>query len=41
MGSFNYGSRILKETASLVRSGGVRQVYIVALHEDGLCERGE
>jgi glycosyltransferase involved in cell wall biosynthesis len=41
MGSFNFGSRILKETASLVRSKVVRQVDIVALHEDGLNEREE
>ena len=38
MNSFRYGSRILKETASLVQSGLVRHLYIVALHEEGLME---
>lgn len=36
MNSFRFGSRILKETASLVRSGLVQHIYIAALHEEGL-----
>lgn len=38
MNSFNFGSRILKETASLVKSEWMQHVYIAALHENGLCE---
>jgi len=41
LNSFRYESRILKETASLMRSGLVRHVYIAALHEDGLKEHEE
>lgn len=37
--SFRYGSRVLKETSSLVRSGLVDRAYIAALHENGLPER--
>ena len=35
MNSFRYGSRILKETATLVRSGLARHVYIAGIHEEG------
>jgi glycosyltransferase involved in cell wall biosynthesis len=38
MNSFRYGSRILKETASLVQSGLMQHIYIAALHENGLSE---
>ena len=38
MNSFAFGSRILKETSSLVRSGLVRHVHIAAIHEQGLKE---
>jgi glycosyltransferase involved in cell wall biosynthesis len=38
MNSFRYGSRILKETASLLQSGLVQHIYIAALHEEGLDE---
>jgi glycosyltransferase involved in cell wall biosynthesis len=38
LNSFRYGSRILKETASLVQSGLVQHAYIAALHEEGLME---
>ena len=41
MNSFRYGSRILKETASLLKSGLVGHVYIAALHEEGLSEHEE
>lgn len=34
-------SRVLKETASLVQSGLVDRVFIVALHEEGLNEHEE
>ena len=38
---FRNETRILKETTSLVRSGLVPRVYIVALHEEGLREEEE
>ena len=41
MNTFTFGSRILKETASLVRSGLVKHVYIIAIHEEGLQENEE
>ena len=41
MNSFRYGSRILKETATLVRSGLARHVYIAGIHEEGLREHEE
>ncbi len=37
MNPFRFASRILKETASLVRSGRVDHVYIAAFHEKGLA----
>lgn len=37
MNPFRFASRILKETASLVRSGRVDYVYIAAFHEKGLA----
>ncbi len=39
MNSFEFGSRILKETASLTRAGVARAVGIAAIQEDGLPER--
>lgn len=39
MNSFTFGSRILKETASLVQTGLVDHVYIAAIHEEGLSEQ--
>jgi glycosyltransferase involved in cell wall biosynthesis len=41
MNAFTFGSRILKETASLVSSGLVKHVYVAAIHEDGLREHEE
>jgi len=39
MNSFVFGSRILKETASLAGAGMADRVCIAAIHEDGLEER--
>lgn len=38
MNSFRFGSRILKETASLLHAGVVKHVYIAALHEEDMNE---
>ena len=39
--TFTHSSRILKETASLVRSGLVQRVYIIGLYDNGLEEHEE
>lgn len=38
LNAFSNASRVLKQTKSLVDSGIVSKVYIVALHEDGFAE---
>ena len=38
MNSFSHGSRILRETATLMQSEIVQHVYIIALHDEGLME---
>ena len=39
--SFNYKSRVLKETKSLIDSGLVDHIYIAAFYQDGLLEHEE